>query len=62
MNLYGKSTSMDDQFLNKIYQHIEDNLDNEHYSVADMARHAGLSQWSVYIENLQSLPANRPHI
>ena len=26
---------MDDQFLNKIYQHIEDNLDNEHYSVAD---------------------------
>ena len=25
--------SMDDQFLNKIYQQIEDNLDNEHYSV-----------------------------
>jgi TolB-like protein/AraC-like DNA-binding protein len=36
--------SMDDQFLNKIYQHIEDNLDNEHYSVADLSRHAGLSR------------------
>lgn len=36
--------SMDDQFLNKIYQQIEDNLDNEHYSVADLARHAGLSR------------------
>ena len=53
--------SMDDQFLNKIYQHIEDNLDNEHYSVADMARHAGRAG-RCYIENLQSLPANRPHI
>jgi TolB-like protein/AraC-like DNA-binding protein/Tfp pilus assembly protein PilF len=36
--------SMDDQFLNKIYQHIEDNLDNEHYSVVDLSRHAGLSR------------------
>ncbi len=36
--------SMDDQFLNKIYQHIEDNLDNDHYSVADLSRHAGLSR------------------
>ena len=35
---------MDDQFLNKIYQHIEDNLNNEHYSVTDLARHAGLSR------------------
>ena len=35
---------MDDQFLNIIYQHIEDNLDNENYSVADLARHAGLSR------------------
>jgi TolB-like protein/AraC-like DNA-binding protein len=37
-------SSMDDQFLNKIYQHIEDNLNNEHYSVIDLARHAGLSR------------------
>jgi TolB-like protein/AraC-like DNA-binding protein/Tfp pilus assembly protein PilF len=37
-------SSMDDQFLNKIYQHIEDNLNNEHYSVTDLARQAGLSR------------------
>jgi TolB-like protein/AraC-like DNA-binding protein len=36
--------SMDDQFLSKIYQHIEDNLDNEHFSVEDLAQKAGLSR------------------
>ncbi len=36
--------SMDDQFLSKIYQCIENNLDNEHFSVEDLAQHAGLSR------------------
>jgi TolB-like protein/AraC-like DNA-binding protein len=36
--------SMSDQFLSKIFQQIEDNLDNEHFSVEDLARHAGLSR------------------
>ena len=36
--------SMDDQFLTRIYQHIEDNLANENFSVEDLARHAGLSR------------------
>ncbi len=36
--------SMDDQFLSKIYQHIEENLDNEHFSVEDLAQKAGLSR------------------
>ena len=35
---------MDDQFLNKIYQRIEDNLDNEHYSVEVLAHQVGLSR------------------
>ena len=40
--------SMDDQFLNNICQHIEDNLDNEHYSVAILARQAGLSRSTLH--------------
>jgi AraC-like DNA-binding protein len=36
--------SMDDQFISIIYQHIEDNLDNEHFSVEDLAAHASLSR------------------
>ena len=36
--------SIDDQFLGKIHQLIEDNLDNEHFSVEDLARSAGLSR------------------
>jgi TolB-like protein/AraC-like DNA-binding protein len=40
--------SMDDQFLNKIYQHIEDNLDNEHYSVAVLAHQVGLSRSTLH--------------
>ena len=35
---------MDDQFLSKIYQLIDDNLDNEHFSVEDLANEAGLSR------------------
>jgi TolB-like protein/AraC-like DNA-binding protein len=36
--------SMDDQFLSKIHQIIEDNLSNEHFSVEDLAQYAGLSR------------------
>jgi TolB-like protein/AraC-like DNA-binding protein len=36
--------SMGDQFLAKIFQLIEDNLENEHFSVEDLAHHAGLSR------------------
>jgi pentatricopeptide repeat protein len=35
---------MDDQFLKIIHQIIEDNLDNEHFSVEDLAKKAGLSR------------------
>src|SRR4030065_1399635 len=34
--------SMDDQFLSKIHQIVEDNLANENFSVEDLAKHAGL--------------------
>lgn len=40
--------SMDDQLLGKIYQHIEDNLGNEHYSVAVLAHQAGLSRSTLH--------------
>ena len=36
--------SMTDQFLKIINQHIEDNLDNENFSVEDLAKNAGLSR------------------
>jgi TolB-like protein/AraC-like DNA-binding protein len=36
--------SMDDQFLSKIHQIIEDNLADENFSVEDLAQHAGLSR------------------
>jgi TolB-like protein/AraC-like DNA-binding protein len=36
--------SMSDQFLGKINQLIEENFDNEHYSVEDLAKQAGLSR------------------
>jgi AraC-like DNA-binding protein len=39
-----ENASIDDQFLNKIYLLIEDNLDNEHFSVEDLASEAGLSR------------------
>ncbi len=36
--------SMGDLFLSKIVQLIEDNLDNEYFSVEDLAQKAGLSR------------------
>jgi len=36
--------SMDDVFLSKVYQLIEENLDNEGYLVADLAKDIGLSR------------------
>ena len=36
--------SMTDQFLKIINQRIEDNLDNENFSVEDLAKNAGLSR------------------
>jgi TolB-like protein/AraC-like DNA-binding protein len=36
--------SMSDQFLRLIYQNIEENLDNENFSVEDLAQNAGLSR------------------
>lgn len=39
---------MDDQLLSKIYQHIEDNLDDEHYSVAVLAHQVGLSRSTLH--------------
>jgi len=40
--------SMDDQFLNKIHQHIEDNLSNEHYSVTALAHQVRLSRSTLH--------------
>ncbi|MBN2274244.1 MAG: helix-turn-helix domain-containing protein [Bacteroidales bacterium] len=37
-------TSMDDQFLGKINKIIEDHLDNEHFSVEDLAKDVGISR------------------
>lgn len=39
---------MDDELLSRIYQHIEDNLDDEHYSVAVLARQVGLSRSTLH--------------
>jgi TolB-like protein/AraC-like DNA-binding protein len=39
-----KSPSMEDQFLSTINKIIEDNLDNENFSVEDLAQKAGLSR------------------
>jgi TolB-like protein/AraC-like DNA-binding protein/Tfp pilus assembly protein PilF len=39
-----KPQSMGDQFLSTINQIIEDNLDNENFSVEDLAKNAGLSR------------------
>ncbi|MGC9344398.1 MAG: helix-turn-helix domain-containing protein, partial [Bacteroidales bacterium] len=36
--------SKNNQFLNRIYQDIKDNLDKEHYTVDDLARNVGLSR------------------
>lgn len=36
--------SMDDQFLGEVNLCIENNLDKEHFSVEDLARHVGLSR------------------
>jgi AraC-like DNA-binding protein len=35
---------MDDQFLSKVFQQIEDNLDNERFSVEDLAKGVALSR------------------
>jgi len=37
-------SSLNDQFLRKIHQHIEDNLDNENFSVEDLAKNIGISR------------------
>ncbi|MFC2136671.1 helix-turn-helix domain-containing protein [Bacteroidota bacterium] len=39
-----EQSSMEDQFLTLINQIIEDNIDNEHFSVEDLAEKAGLSR------------------
>jgi len=39
-----KQLSMDDQFLKKMHQNIEENLDNEHFSVENLAKNVGLSR------------------
>ena len=36
--------SMDEQFIEKILQDIEDNLDNENFSVKDLAANSGFSR------------------
>ncbi len=36
--------SLGDQFLKKIHQNIGDNLDNENYSVEDLAKNVGFSR------------------
>jgi TolB-like protein/AraC-like DNA-binding protein len=36
--------SMGDQFFKKVHQCIDDNLDNEHFSVENLAQHVGLSR------------------
>lgn len=36
--------SMDEQFIEKILQYIEDNLDNENFSVMDLAANSGFSR------------------
>ncbi len=39
-----KLLSMDDQFLTRIHQNIEENLDNEYFSVQELANNIGLSR------------------
>ena len=39
-----ENISIDDQFINVINQHIENNIDNENFSVEELARLAGLSR------------------
>ena len=39
-----KQKSIDDQFLKTIHKIIEDNIDNEKFSVEDLAQHVGLSR------------------
>jgi len=51
--------SMDDQFLSKIYKHIEDNLDNEHYSVEVLSHQVGLSRSTLH-RNLIKLTGKSP--
>jgi TolB-like protein/AraC-like DNA-binding protein len=51
--------SMGDQFLCNIYQHIEDNLDNEHYSVDVLARQVGLSRSTLH-RKLMKLTGKSP--
>jgi len=51
--------SMDDQFLSKIYKHIEDNLDNEHYSVDVLSHQVGLSRSTLH-RNLIKLTGKSP--
>ena len=39
-----KQTSLDDQFLRRIHQNIEENLDDENFSVKDLAQNVGISR------------------
>lgn len=50
-------TSQNEQFLNRVYQDIEDNLDNENYGVEDLAESIGLSR-SMLHRKLKKLTDN----
>lgn len=39
---------MEDQFLELIHQHIEENIDNENFSVSDLAQKVGLSRSALH--------------
>ena len=39
-----KLSSIDDQFLQKVYENIDENLENERFSVEDLAKNTGLSR------------------
>ena len=43
-----KLSSIDDQFLSMVYQIIEENIDNENFSVSDLAEKAGLYRQVTY--------------
>jgi AraC-like DNA-binding protein len=51
--------SQHEEFLNKIYSHIEENIDKEGYSVEDLAEHVGLSR-SMLHRKLKKLTGKSP--
>ncbi|MCB0277560.1 MAG: DNA-binding response regulator, partial [Calditrichaeota bacterium] len=54
-------TSMDEQFLNRVREVVEANLGDEHFSVEDLAREAGMSRVQLHrkLKALTDQPASQ---